>query len=74
VPITYNRCNVIAKNVKALLSPSLLSFPKTIELEQRLARAELTITELREIIDVLFKHVTALQAQLDHLHGKTGRY
>jgi uncharacterized coiled-coil protein SlyX len=54
-----------------LLPPSnVLAFPKTIELEQRLARAELTITELRETISVLHKRIVSLQAQLDHVVGK----
>jgi len=63
---------------------NVLSFPKTIELEQRLARAELTIAELRsgaarkdaviqelrDTTSALYRRVIALQAQLDHLLGK----
>jgi uncharacterized coiled-coil protein SlyX len=65
-------------------SPQVLTFPKTLELEQRLARAEGTITELRETIvtndattqelrdtvSALYRRVVSLQAQLDHLLGK----
>lgn len=69
-------------------SPSMLTFPKTVELEQRLARAELTLAEqceaiaakdvqiasLRETVGALSRQVVSLQAQLDHVFAKDGRY
>ena len=69
-------------------APHVLTLPKTVELEQRVARAEGTITELRgtiaadgahiksltETIDTLRTRIVSLQAELDHLFGKIGRY
>jgi uncharacterized coiled-coil protein SlyX len=69
-------------------SPSALTFPKSLELEQRLARNEMTVTELRETITAkdakitaledtiaaLYRRVIALQAQIDHLSAKFGSY
>jgi uncharacterized coiled-coil protein SlyX len=74
------------RNVKAL--PSVLMFPKTIELEQRVSRAEVTVSELPEIlaekdaqiaslkstVDMLHSRIVSLQAQLDHLLAKIGHY
>ena len=68
--------------------PNVLTFPKSIELEQRISQAEGTIIELREAVatseataqslretvDVLHKRIVSLQAQLDHLFGKIVRY
>ena len=75
-------------DLDALPAPNVLRFPKTLELEQRLARAEVTITELRETVvakdaevvslkdtvNMLHKRVISLQAQLDHLFGKIQPY
>lgn len=69
-------------------APHVLTLPKTVELEQRVARAEVTITELRAIIaadeahinsltntiDLLRKRIVSLQAQLDHLFAKATGY
>ena len=41
--------------------------PKTVELEQRLARLELTCAEMQRTVDVLKKRETSLRAQVDHL-------
>jgi uncharacterized coiled-coil protein SlyX len=68
--------------------PSLLTFPKTVELEQRVSRAELTASELSEIVaerdaqigalqksvDLLRSRIVSLQAQIDHLSARFGRY
>jgi hypothetical protein len=43
---------------------------KSLELEQRIARVELSSKVLREAIDDLSKRIAALQAQLDHLLAK----
>jgi uncharacterized coiled-coil protein SlyX len=53
---------------------NVLSFPKTLELEQRLARNELTIQELRATIDVLNKRIVSLQAQVDTMASRMGLY
>jgi len=72
----------------ALSRPNVLTFPKTVELEHRVARAEGTVAEqaerlatqdaqlkaLRETVDVLNKRIVSLQAQLDHLFGKIQPY
>jgi hypothetical protein len=47
--------------------------PKSIELEQRLARIELALKELNERTDRLHTRNIALQAQLDHLAAKLSR-
>ena len=52
----------------------ILNFPKTIELEQRLAKSEVTISVLQDSVDILQQRVAALQAQLDHLLAKLGLY
>jgi uncharacterized coiled-coil protein SlyX len=43
---------------------------KSLELEQRIARLELSSRALRETIEALTKKTVALQAQLDHLLAK----
>ena len=61
-------------------TPTVFAFPpKTLELEQRLARAEGTIAEqqadiesLTSMVDMLRKRLISLQAQLDHLFAKSG--
>jgi len=72
-------------NAQALL---VLTLPKTVELEQRLARAEVTVGELRETLSakdaeiaslkdtvkVLQNRVVSLQAQIDHLFARLGKY
>jgi len=66
----------------------VLTLPKTVELEQRLARAEVIIGELHETLSaknadiaslkdtvkVLQNRVVSLQAQLDHLFPRIGKY
>ncbi len=68
--------------------PNVLTFPKTLELEQRLARAEVTLAELREsvagkdaeiaslkdAVNMLYRRVTSLQAQLEHVFAKSDPY
>jgi uncharacterized coiled-coil protein SlyX len=77
---------MVERNANGL--PNLLAFPKTIELEQRVSRAEVTVSELPQIlatkdaqiaslqktVDALHGRVVALQAQLDHLLAKIGHY
>jgi uncharacterized coiled-coil protein SlyX len=46
--------------------------PKSIELETRIARLELVLTDLRRTMEVLTKRTAALQAELDHLSAKLG--
>jgi len=41
--------------------------PKSIELEQRLARLELSCAEMQRTVDNLKRRETALEAQVDHL-------
>ena len=43
---------------------------KSLELEQRLARIELLMGDLRSAIDLMQKRTTSLQAQLDHLSAR----
>jgi uncharacterized coiled-coil protein SlyX len=75
-------------NRNALSSPNILTLPKTIELEQRVARNELAVTDLRaaiaakdaqiaslkDTIGALYRRVASLQAQIDHLSARSGRY
>lgn len=49
-----------------------LRLPKTVELEQRIARVELKLQRTREQLDEARQRVAALQAQLDHLSAKAG--
>jgi uncharacterized coiled-coil protein SlyX len=69
-------------------SPQVLHFPKTIELEQRLARLELTVSELRlasatdastikdlrATVEMLRTRIVSLQAQLDYMSAKVSPY
>jgi chaperonin cofactor prefoldin len=48
-------------------------FTKSLELEHRVARLELNLTEVRSTFDAIRTRLTALQAQLDHLVAKAGR-
>lgn len=59
---------------RADVPTNVLTFPKTIELEQRLARTELLVEDLQQLLSVFQKRVIALQAQLDHLSAKMDRY
>jgi len=45
--------------------------PKTIELEQRIARLESRFEILEGIVDLLTKRSTALQAQIDHVGARS---
>jgi hypothetical protein len=47
--------------------------PKTVEIELRVARAELVLQELRLTIETLAKRVIAVQAQLDHVMARFDR-
>jgi hypothetical protein len=49
---------------------SASEFSKSLELEQRIARVELSSRILRDAVDDLTKRTAALQAQLDHLLAK----
>ena len=51
-----------------------LQVPKTVELEQRIARVELKLDHAREQLDVTRQRLVSLQAQLDHLFAKFGRF
>jgi uncharacterized coiled-coil protein SlyX len=67
---------------------NLLTFPKTIELEQRVSRAEITVAQLPQIlaekdvqiadlqrtVTLLQGRLASLQAQFDHLFAKLGHY
>ena len=44
--------------------------PKSLELEQRVARVELLIKHLQIALDVQAKLAIALQAQLDHIDAR----
>jgi hypothetical protein len=48
-------------------APELPIVPKTIELEQRLARLELSCAEMQRTVDSLKRRELALEAQVDHL-------
>ena len=45
--------------------------PKSWELEQRVARLELTLRHLQASLDLQTKRTIALQAELDHLIART---
>jgi len=47
--------------------------PKTVELEQRLARLEICCRDLQSALELVMKRSTALQAELDHVSAKIGR-
>ncbi len=51
-----------------------LMFPKTIELEQRLARNEVLVQDIQDLVKTLEKRIVSLQAQLDHLMASLNRY
>ena len=46
--------------------------PKSLELEQRIARVEAWAEELQQTVDILLKRITAMQAQIDHLSARVG--
>ena len=46
--------------------------PKTVELEQRIARLEIKLQRTREELDDARQRVAALQAQIDYLSARTG--
>lgn len=48
-------------------------FPKTLELEQRLAKLELSCNDFAQALASIKKHLTALQAQLDHTRARMDR-
>jgi hypothetical protein len=58
----------VRRHLAADASPVALE--KTIELERRLSRLEVSQQEIVERLTVLLKRTTALQAQLDHLSTK----
>jgi len=47
--------------------------PKTVELEQRIARLELRLQRACEELEQTRQRMSALQAQLDHYGAKSGR-
>ena len=51
-----------------------LQVPKTVELEQRIARVELKLDRTVEELELNRHRMVALQAQLDHLLAKLGRF
>jgi hypothetical protein len=44
---------------------------KSVELEKRISRLELCITELLETVDSLTSRTVSMQAQLDHLTSRS---
>jgi len=46
--------------------------PRSLELEQRLARLEVAIKDTRTLCEALIKQVAALQARCDHLAARVG--
>ena len=72
--IVYNQPHVIATKHGTPHGSHILNFPKTIELEQRLAKAEVTIGDLQDNVDLLQQRIAALQAQFDHLMARLGLY
>jgi uncharacterized small protein (DUF1192 family) len=48
-----------------------LQLPKTVELEQRIARLELKLQRTCEELDEARQRVASLQAQLDHLAARS---
>lgn len=51
---------------------SELQLPKTVELEQRIARLELKLLRTREELDDARQRMAALQAQIDYLSARAG--
>jgi uncharacterized small protein (DUF1192 family) len=51
---------------------SELQLPKTVELEQRIARLELKLQRTREELDDARQRMAALQAQIDYLSARAG--
>jgi hypothetical protein len=47
-----------------------IGIPKSLELEQRVARVELLIQRLQTALDLQAKLTIALQAQLDHIDAR----
>jgi hypothetical protein len=47
-----------------------IGIPKSLELEQRVARVELLIQHLQNALDLQAKLTIALQAQLDHIDAR----
>jgi len=47
--------------------------PKTVELEQRLARLEICCRDLQSALELVTKRSTALQAELDYINAKIRR-
>jgi hypothetical protein len=50
-----------------------IHIPKTVELEQRIARLELNLQRAFEELDQTRQRMSAVQAQLDHYSAKSGR-
>jgi hypothetical protein len=44
--------------------------PKSVELEQRLARLEICCREMQALIELGLKRSAALQAEVDHLNAR----
>ena len=49
-----------------------LQFPKTVELEQRIARLELKLQQACEALEQTHHQLTAVQARLDHYAARFG--
>jgi hypothetical protein len=47
--------------------------PKTLELEQRLARLEICCRDMQSLLELVVKRSTALQAEVDHISAKLRR-
>jgi hypothetical protein len=48
--------------------------PKSIELEIRLGRLEIVVREMSAANEQLKRHMTAIQAQLDHMAARMDRH
>jgi hypothetical protein len=51
-----------------------LRLPKTVELEQRIARLEMKIQHACEELELTRQRMSALQARLDHYVARFGQY
>jgi hypothetical protein len=67
-PVSARRRSAIA-TVRATAS----ELPKSLELENRVARLESMLKDVQAAVAVLTKRTTSLQAHLDHVSAQIGR-
>jgi hypothetical protein len=48
----------------------LSAAPKSVELEQRLARLEICCRDIQAMVELVLKRSMALQAEVDHLNAR----